>query len=287
MKTFWHKVNSNVEDIQINIGRKKSDPQDSEPSKAQIIRLPVWAEAVRGTPNSALRGALFSAIIPNKRKALYKEMISDEKNLKIKFTGWQLDQGDRDVWEQALHMARQQPLGTDIYFSARGFLKSLGKTSIGKTQVEWLDGSLSRLLGCGVEITHEGYTYGGSLLEFERDEDTRHYKLSINPKMMKLYDSGWTQNDFEERKKIGNKKYLALWLHGYISSHAKIYPMKIETFHKLSGSSNICMRSFKRQLLIALEYLKTLNLIKNFDIKNNLIHIEKYPSESQKRYLEK
>ena len=62
---------------------------------------------------------------------------ADEKNLKIIFTGWQLDQSDRDVWELALHMARQQPLGQDIYFSAHGFLKSLGR-STGKAQHEWL-----------------------------------------------------------------------------------------------------------------------------------------------------
>ena len=284
LETLWHELNEDIHSIEIQVGHQSKTLHENGKENAKIIQLPLWPEAVRGTPNAALRGALFSAIIPNKRKALYRAVIADEKDLKIKFSGWQLDQADRDVWEQALHMARQQPLGEDIYFSARSFLKALGRGT-GKTQHEWLNGAFSRLIGCGVEITHNGYTYGGSLLSFEREEETQRYKLSIDSKMMKLYTAGWTQNDFEERKKIGNKKFLALWLHGYISSHAKTYPTKVETFLRLSGSSNSCVRGFKRHLKNALVHLKEINLLKDFHFENDLVHIKKYPSDSQKRHL--
>ena len=211
---------------------------------------------------------------------------ADEKNLKIIFTGWQLDQSDRDVWELALHMARQQPLGQDIYFSAHGFLKSLGR-STGKAQHEWLKDVFARLGCCFTEVTYNGYTYADNLLGFEREEETQRYKLSVNPKMVKLYATGWTQSDYEERIRIGNKKFLALWLHGYIASHAQLYPTKVETFHRLSGSTNSNMRSFKRYLLNALDELRSVDLIKNYEVKDNLVHIEKYPSNSQSRYLSK
>lgn len=284
---FWGRINSDVEEVRITIGRSKPEPEEEKPQTAQIIQLPLWPEPARGTPNAVLRGALFAAIDPRKRQAFQRVTLVDEKNLKIIFTGIQLDQSDLDVWETALHMARQQPLGTDIYFTAHGFLKALGR-STGKSQHEWLKKALARLLGCGVEITHNGYTYGGNLLEFEREEDTQHYKLSINPKMRKIYDAGWTQSDFEERKRIGNRKFLALWLHGYIASHAELYPMKIETFYRLSGSTNSDMYGFKRYLKKALDHLKDIDLIRNYSIDDkNLVHIEKYPTDSQRRYLKK
>jgi len=284
---FWKAIHPNIEKIAVFVGKKSSfrEPEET-PQIADVIQLPLWPETTRGAPNAALRGALFAAIDPRKRQAFERVTIAKEKDLKIIFTGLQLDQADRDVWEQALHMARQQPLGTEIYFTERGFLKELGRSS-GKAQHEWLKKSLARLLGCGVEITHNNYTYAGSLLEFERNEHTQRYKLSINPKMMQLYAAGWTQNDFEERQKIGNRKYLALWLHGYLASHAEIYPMKIETFYRLSGSTNSDIYSFKQKLIEALEYLRMLNLIKNFEIKNDLVHIKKCHSKSQIRHLMK
>jgi len=291
LQILWQEINTDIEKIRVTIGHSTRNLDSNmlnsdKPQTAQIIQLPLWPEATRGVPNSAFRGALFAAIDPRKRQALKRAVIADEQNLKIIFTGWQLDQSDRDVWEMALHMARQHPLGTDIYFSAHGFLKSLGRAT-GKSQHEWLKDALARLLGCGVEITHNGYTYGGSLLEFEREDETQRYKLSINPKMMKLYTAGWTQTDWQERQIIGNRKPLASWLHGYIASHAKLYPTKIETYYRLSGSANANMRSFKQKLLDALDHLKNLDLIKDFWLENNLVHIEKYPSKSQIKHLSK
>ena len=64
--------------------------------------------------------------------------------------------------------------------------------------------------------------------------------------------------------------------------------MKIETFYSLSGSTNSDIYSFKRQLLKSLYHLQSIDLIKNYSVDNkNLIHIEKYLSNSQKRHLKK
>ena len=291
LQILWQEINAHIEKINITIGRSTRNLESDIPQQtAQIIQLPVqlplWPEATRGTPNSVFRGSLFAAIDPRKRKAFQREILVDEKNLKIRFTGIQLDQSDLDVWEMALHMARQQPLGTDIYFTARGFLKSLGRAT-GKSQHEWLKDALARLVGCGVEITHNGYTYANNLLSFEREEDTQRYKLSVDPKMMKLYTAGWTQTDWQERQRIGQRKPLALWIHGYLGSHADLYPTKVETFHRLSGSANADMYSFKQKLFESLQHLKEINLIKDFWFENNLVHIEKYPSKSQMKHLAK
>lgn len=286
---FWQKINPNIQNIIFKIGRikekKLTEVEKSIPTKAEIIQLPLWSEDKRGTPNSALRGSLFSAIHGNQRKILYRKLICDEPNLKIIFTGKQLDQSDLDVWEMVLHMARQQDLGTYIYFTARGFLKSLGR-NIGKTDHEWLKDSLERLVESTIKITHDGYTYADNMISFAREEETQRYKLSLNPAISKLFLAGWTGINFEDRQKIG-KRPLALWLHGYISSHVKIYPTKTETYHRLSGSNNSCMRDFKRHLKNALEHLKKLKLIQDFSFESDLVNVHNIPTNLQLKHAKR
>jgi hypothetical protein len=201
----------------------------------KVVQLPLWPEPSRGTPNSVLRGALFAAIDGKRgRKAMQRQLLASQKGIEIRFTGLQLDQGDMDVFEQALHIVRQNPLGDRCEFSAHGFLKAMGKTT-GKCNHEALKNAFARLMGCGVEITHDRFTYGGSLLEFYRDEHTERYVVVFNPKIIALYDAGWTAIDWEQRRTL-QRKPLALWLHGYLATHARPHPVKIETLMQMSGS---------------------------------------------------
>ena len=78
------------------------------------MQLPLWPEQTRGTPNTFLRGALFAAILGNERRALKGEVLATQKGVTIRFTGWQLDQSDLDVWEQAAELARSHPFGNEI-----------------------------------------------------------------------------------------------------------------------------------------------------------------------------
>ena len=67
LKRLWQRVNVDVTDIKITVGCR-TKAENATPHTAQIIQLPLWAEAARGTPNAILRGALFAAINPNKRR---------------------------------------------------------------------------------------------------------------------------------------------------------------------------------------------------------------------------
>ena len=135
----------------------------------KVISLPQWATNKRGAPHAALRSALFAAIQGKTRRAMQRELLATPAGLKIRFTGWQLDQADLDVWEQLLHVARPHPLGTRCQFVAHDLLKALGR-STGRANHEWLKGAIARLTGCAVELTQGQWTYGGSLTEFYRDE---------------------------------------------------------------------------------------------------------------------
>jgi len=252
---------------------------------AKVYQLPLWPEPARGIPNPVLRGALFAAVQGKNRAVFQRELLACQKGLQIRFTGIQLDQSDLDVWEQALHLARHHPLGTRCEFSVHGFLKALGRKT-GKSEHEWLKNSFARLMGCGVELTNqeERKTYGGSLLEFMRDDDSGRYVVIFNPKILIFYEGGWTAIDWQERQLLRGKP-LALWLHGYLATHAKPYPLRIETLRAFSGSSNKEIRFFKRNMIAALNELKKIEFIEGFDFEGDNVIINKPPTPSQQRYL--
>lgn len=250
--------------------------------------LPSWAENRRGVPNPVLRGALFSAIQGKARRALKGELLATQKGVEIRFTGWQLDQADLHVWEQVLHMHMIQglPLGVQLPFSARSLLLALGLTA-GKSDYNWLKDSFRRLAGAVVEITYQpGMTYAGNMLDFWRDDTEKTYILEVNPRLAGVYAAGWTAIDYEKRLEF-RRKPLALWLHGFFSSHAKPFPVKVAYLYRLSGSRNKNLRDFKYQLRKALETLVHHGGIKSFGIDGDLVTVEVFPSSSQQRYLER
>jgi hypothetical protein len=252
---------------------------------SKVYQLPLWPEPARGIPNPVLRGALFAAVQGKNRAVFQRELLACQKGLQIRFTGIQLDQSDLDVWEQALHLARHHPLGSRCEFSVYGFLKALGRKT-GKSEHEWLKNAFARLMGCGVELTNqqERKTYGGSLLEFLRDDESGRYVVIFNPKILTLYEGGWTAIDWQARQLLRGKP-LVLWLHGYLASHAKPYPIKIETLRTFSGSSNKAVRFFKRKLIAALNELKEIQFIRDYAFEDENVIINKPPTASQQRFL--
>ena len=162
--------------------QRPTRPGAERSGPAEVIQLPLWPEAERGAPNAVLRGALFAAIQGKGRQyMLRKELIATQDGVRMRYTGGQLDQADLDVWEQVLHLARTQPLGTRCYFTAHSFLKALGR-STGKHDHDWFGEALARLSATSVEITAGRRTYFGSLIDRGvRDEETGRYVVEINP----------------------------------------------------------------------------------------------------------
>ena len=256
--------------------------------ESNLIQLPLWPEAVRGVPNSILRGSLFAAIQGKNARQCKRELLHESDNLKVIYTGTRLNQSDLDVWECALHLARLQNLGNKIDLTEHSFLRSMDRRT-GKSDHEWLKDTFAKLTACCIEITHNERTYGGSLVQnFYRDEKSGRCVLIIDPKIARLYEgnhSTWIQ--WKERQRIGKRKPLAQWLHGYILSHAKWYPHKVATLRDYSGSETKLLKKFKQNLINALEHLESLQLIKSFSIDDkNLVYIERPPSMAQKRHLD-
>ena len=263
-----------------------AEQQDAQEPRgpAKVIQLPLWPEATRGAPNAVLRGALFAAVHKD-RRYLDRELLAAQDGITIRFTGKQLDQADLDVWEQALHLARTQALGSKCYFSAHGFLKALGRQT-GKSGHKWLASALARLCATWVEISDGRRTYFGSLIDRGvRDEDTGRYVVEINPDLAKFYGrTQWTQIDWAQRQHLRGKP-LALWLHGFYASHAAPHPLTVAYLHKLSGSQTKQLQHFKQNLTQALRDLQAVGAIKEFEIVDDLVRVQTVPSKSQQKHL--
>lgn len=251
------------------------------------MQLPVWPETVRGIPNSILRSALFGAIKRGKRAFQQRVKTASVEGVTIIHTGPQLDQADLDVWEQCLQLARTGGLGTSIQFSARGFLKAIERSAGGK-DIEWLRGAFARLSSSVVEVTDEKRAYfGPMLIGGARDDESGNYVVEINPQIISLFGSdGWSSIEFEVRRSL-KKQPLAQWLHGFYSSHARPFPIKVETLHRLCGSDNKALAGFKQELRKSLERLTDKTGWTNEIDDADLVRISKIGTDSQARHLAK
>ena len=271
-------------------------------------QLPLWPEPMRGVPNGILRSALFGAIKRGKRRYMEREAVAALEGIDLIYTGPRLDQTDLDVWEGALHLARLIPLGDRIEFTEKGFLKLIGRggvhgENIGKSDREWLKKTLARLKANAIEVKQGPYAYGGSLVdEYFRDDATGRYVLILNPRMKVMFGrDGWTQIDWSIRQNLRGHP-LAQWLHGFYSTHAQPYPLKIETLHKLCGSErgaetkidterNKVMTGWRDDSLIpALDALVDAcdksGQAFSWEINGDLVNVIRDPSKAQKKHLQ-
>jgi hypothetical protein len=88
-----------------------------------------------------------------------------------------------------------------------------------------------------------------------------------------------------------NGKPLAQWLHGFYATHAKPYPMRMETLLKLAGSEDANPRSAHQTLRQALgavvEACTAHGEGFSYEIRDGLVRVEKQAKGAQRRYLTK
>ena len=284
----------------VELGRYEADCDLGEVSKPvakvaparadSVIRLPLWPDAVRGVPNLALRSALFGVIRRGPRRSMMGELIPCTSEFEIHYTGFRLDQADLDVWETALHLAREHPMGNRVEITERDLLKALGRVYSSGSR-EWLKNCSRRLSANTLEVTHQRFTYGGSLIQdFYRDDNTGRYVLILNPKMVVIFGMDtWTQVDWDIRQELIGQP-LAQWLHGFYASHAKPFPVSVGKLHEWCGSEADSLKDWKnKDLKKALELVKVASekhrMHFKADILGDLVHVERQPSKSQQKHL--
>jgi len=272
--------------LQLMVEKTKSMQTDKfKPDYSKQPRLSLWGDDERGMPNTLIRSPLFSAAkLKRDRKNLHREKLFTFGSLEVIYTGAQLDQLDEDVWSTLIHFARLQ-FNEDknlnekirIDFSLNSFLKKI-KRRTGKEQHDWLKSVFARLGATWIEVKINEQTVMTSLIsEIIVDERTGKHIAFIDRKIIRLYEScfnSYTKIDFDMRSRLG-KNLLAKWLFDHYQSHKNPYPLKVETFHRLSGSNNNSMEAFKQKLCEAHKSLAEIGAITSWGIENDLVHVEK------------
>ncbi|MDD2750134.1 MAG: plasmid replication initiator TrfA [Acidithiobacillus sp.] len=260
-------------------------------SDGNVVTLPLWPDPVRAAPNGFLRSALFGAIRKGKRRYIDGEQLAALDGIEISYTGQRLDQGDLDVWESVLHAVRLQNLGSQCRVTSYALLKLMGKTDTGCNRMT-LHKRIERLVANAVTVKQCRYSYIGSLIdEAYKDEETQEWVIVVNPKLRPLFAGDqFTQIEWAVRHKLGGQQ-LAQWLHGFYASHAKPFPMKVETLLNLSGGENADPYSGKQKLRRALDAVADASAANgngfSYDIRDGLVHVQKRASGPQRRHLAK
>ncbi|MDQ9169530.1 plasmid replication initiator TrfA [Oxalobacteraceae bacterium R-40] len=237
----------------------------------KIIQLPLWENQVRGLPNPLARSALFSVARQNEpRQHLKERPITSVKGVEIFYTGEELRQDDEDVFLNLVHLARSQPLGHEVSFTAYSMLKSMGWPT-SSPSYERLRLCILRLTANAVEIRFDAGSgkrgYGGTLVqEFTfKDETDRQWKVRLNPKLITLFGAdAYTQLDWRQRLKL--RSPLAKWLHGFYFTHREPFGYKVETLKGLCGSSAQQLYHFRNGLKKALALLVEQGFLKSWKI---------------------
>ena len=270
--------------------REKRDPLPGAPLPKNVVQLPPWPEPVRAVPNGFLRSALFGAIRKGRRRYLKAEQLAALDGIEIRYTGQRLDQGDLDVWESVLHAVRLQELGSQCRLTSYALLKLMGKTDTGKNRAT-LNKRITRLVANAVTIKQGRYTYIGGLIRFAvKDEETQEWVIELDEKLRPLFAGDqFTQIEWAVRHELDGKP-LAQWLHGFYASHAKPFPMKVETLLRLCGSESE-LRRYRQTLGDALDAVAEACAAHgegfSYEIRGDLVHVEKKASGPQRRHLAK
>ena len=257
---------------------------------AAPVRLPDWPAAVRAVPNGALRSALFGAIGRGPRRYIAGEDIAAIDGVTIRYKGERLDQADLDVWATILHLARSQDLVDECRITSYALLQILGKTDTGSNR-KVLETRIERLVATSLTIKQGEGCYMGSLVRNAKRGSAQEWVIKLELEIVALFAaSAFTQLDWSVRQSLSGQP-LAQWLHGFYASHAKPYPVKVETLLKLSGSENEDASSSRQKLRKALDAVSEASAAHGegfgYEVQGDLVNVQKRPSGTQRRHLAK
>lgn len=274
------------------IEQKAKARQAEQETNKPPPQLPLWGDELRGLPNSLARGALFTAgkSGAEDREFLQNQVIASQANIHIVFSGQELRQDDASVFMTLLHMARDRPLGEPIRFTAYSMLKELG-WSINSDGYKALRECCDRLKVTSLTVRKSDATagYSGSLVRSFEWVDTDGAQMSrwqvyMEPKITALFgDTAYTLLSWQERKQIGGRSTLALWLHSFLGTHRDPFPISVNRYYELSKSKTKNLSDFKSRLGKALQRLVEVGFLESYKIDGGLVHVKRNPATTTLR----
>lgn len=251
--------------------------------------LPYWRDHYCALPNALLRSAAFAAIGKGQRVLLSGALIESQTGIGVLHDGEQLDQSDLDVWIAQLQLLRGQPLNQGLKTSAYALLQALDISDTGPNRSS-LRRRLLRLSSGELSVRTPSSMYVGRLAETELLNCSRHsVLLRLSPAITTIFTQNqYTLINMAVRRTLRGSP-LAQWLHGYYSTHAAPFPVRIGFLHRLSGSTTTSKAKFLQLLRRALDRLASASAAHDepfsYQIDGDRVVVSRLPSKSQARHL--
>lgn len=255
--------------------RAEAAREVKQPPPEQKIQLPLWPELERALPNHLARSSLFSPVGKGRRKMLDRVQIASRDDVRIIFSGKQLDMADCDVFMQVLQLGHKVPLGERIRLDRAEFLRAIGR-SVGKNDYIWLHTAIQRLFSASLEIEvikktgFAGLKIGGTpkssglhlINGYDHDPDEDSYWLSLDKRIVSLFSNReFALIDWQKRNQIEKRVDIAKWLQNYIATHdSGIHRISLRLLKQWMDYSSP-IGKFKEAISEALEELERLEII--------------------------
>lgn len=230
-------------------------------TSSKVYQLALWPEEQRAMPLNFVRSALFSATKSKKGEpALTEVTLASANNVSIVFSGKRLTQVHADVWEQLIHRARSQEIGTRIVVREREFLRSIGRNPRQREKAllsQWwaeLQATAVRV----IDHKNNDRSLSVSLLPSEARQTLPsgevEYSIKIDEEMNRIFrrKESLAFIDWEKRKLL-KQKPLALWLQHFFAGVSR--PLSVDMIRSLSGSDTRRNKHFRSSLRTALKAL--------------------------------
>jgi hypothetical protein len=145
-----------------------------------LVDFPMWSKDQQSLLRKILPSILFTDIEDEDKVYLKRSILFSEEELTIKYTGYQLNQKDFDVWMLLVNGARKTSLGYECNLNESNILE-FGKES-------HLEICIRHLIACAVEIKNGKHTYfSGLVSSFCKDKVLKDQRVTLNSNFIKLF----------------------------------------------------------------------------------------------------
>lgn len=236
----------------------------------------IFPEAMKGRedkrhlPNDLARSSLFTT----RNKTAPRRLMTQEKlfhyneSISVYFTGSELRADDDElVWLQILNYGKSVPLGQPFEFSIKDLIKELDWTKNGRNY-DRARKCLSRLKATEILVTNtKAYGHSGAMSLIQNytsanDEDGKptNFRMWIDPGLIVLFAGNtFTSHMWQIYRKLSP---VARRLADHIVSHKHPFPLDLERFRDMCGSSDQMLYSWRQTVKKACKELENLNVAK-------------------------
>ena len=209
---------------------------------------------LRHIPNDYARSSIFTA--RNKREPrrtyMHERLFHYNEHVSILYTGIELRaEDDEVVWLQILNYGRSVALGEPFDFSIKDLVAEIGWHKNGRYYDKARE-CISRLKANEVlALNSKAYGKSGAISLIQNytainDEGGKptHYRVWIDPNLIVMFAGNtFTSHTWEVYRDLSP---VARRLADYIESHKHPFPLSMEKFREMCGSTNTTARSWRQ-----------------------------------------